>query len=66
LKATQNKLEITVVNTPANAIAATGVLEKWQQRPFENPYEMRERYFERESLESGLFGPVVFKKSIRS
>ncbi|MCR4573391.1 MAG: hypothetical protein K5787_06460, partial [Lentisphaeria bacterium] len=57
----KNKLEIRVSNTLANAINAPGVLETWKQRyPQQSDnYDQRERPFERESLPSGLFGPVT-------
>ena len=57
-----NKLEVQVVNTLANAILADGVWEKWLKLPFVGPYEDRHQRFERESLASGLFGPVTLKK----
>ena len=54
-----NLLEIKVVNTLANAMAPREVLKKWQsQLPFTISYEERQRAFEKESLESGLMGPV--------
>ncbi|MBP5671810.1 MAG: hypothetical protein J6X49_05435 [Victivallales bacterium] len=61
LKKGKNKLEIRVSNTLANAINAPGVLETWKQRyPQQSDnYDQRERPFERESLPSGLFGPVT-------
>ena len=57
-----NKLEVQVVNTLANAILADGVWEKWLKLPYVGPYEDRHQRFERESLASGLFGPVTLKK----
>ena len=57
----ENQLEIRVSNTLANAINAPGVLETWQQRypQQRDMYDKMERPFERESLPSGLFGPVT-------
>ena len=61
LHAGQNQLEIRVSNTLANAINAPGVLETWKQRypQQRDSYDKMERPFERESLPSGLFGPVT-------
>ncbi|MBO7619923.1 MAG: hypothetical protein J6T06_05385, partial [Victivallales bacterium] len=57
----ENHLEIRVSNTVANAINAPGVLETWKQRypQQRDSYDKMERPFERESLPSGLFGPVT-------
>ncbi|MCQ2352933.1 MAG: hypothetical protein MJ033_05595 [Victivallaceae bacterium] len=63
LKKTRNHLEVTVINTLANAISGDEVWARWKKLPCENPYEARERFFEKESLASGLFGPVVLKDS---
>ena len=57
----RNLLEVEVVNTLANAILADGVFEKWQKLPLECPYERKQRQFEIESLDSGLYGPVCIK-----
>lgn len=58
----RNRLAVTVVNTLANAISPLEVYERWKRElPFMWPYEERQRTFERESLASGLFGPVVLK-----
>ena len=59
----KNLLEVEVVNTLANAILADGVFEKWQKLPLECPYERKQRQFEVESLDSGLYGPVCIKSS---
>ena len=60
LREGENHLEIRVSNTLANAINAPGVLETWKQRypQQRDSYDKMERPFERESLPSGLFGPV--------
>lgn len=58
-----NKLEVQVINTLANAVLADGVQEKWAKLPFNGPYETRHLRFERESLDSGLYGPVTLKKA---
>ncbi|MCQ2378077.1 MAG: hypothetical protein MJ016_02560 [Victivallaceae bacterium] len=62
LKKGKNLLEITVVNTLANAIASPAAQKIWEKLPFNNPYDARSRFFERESLPSGLFGPVTFRE----
>ena len=55
-----NHLEIRVTNTLANAILAKGVWEKWKKElPYEWPYEVMQRDYEKESVPSGLFGPVT-------
>lgn len=56
-----NKLEVQVVNTLANAILTDSAQERWRKLPFAGPYEDRHQKFERESLPSGLFGPVTLK-----
>ncbi len=61
LKATRNQLEVTVINTLANAISDKEVQARWKKLLYENPYDARECFFEKESIPSGLFGPVVLK-----
>lgn len=62
----RNSLAVTVVNTLANAISPLAVYERWKRElPFMWPYEERQRTFERESLASGLFGPVVLKAAAK-
>ena len=52
-------LEICVTNTLANAISPEEIRQQWEkQSDLNSPYEDRQRNFEHESLESGLFGPV--------
>ena len=59
LKKGRNVLEIIVSNTLANALAAPGVDERISNTfPPRSPYETRQREFEKDSLTSGLFGPV--------
>ncbi|MBE6377606.1 MAG: hypothetical protein E7051_02175 [Lentisphaerae bacterium] len=61
LKKGRNVLEITVSNTLGNALAAPGVLERIQEAyPPCSTYEKQQREFEKDSLVSGLFGPVMF------
>ena len=61
LKRGRNRLEVTVSNTLANALAAPGVLERVvRDFPPESPCEERQRAFEKESCCGGLFGPVRF------
>lgn len=53
------RLAVTVTNTLANAIAPAAVEAHWAADcPPVSPYESRQRAFERDSLSSGLLGPV--------
>jgi hypothetical protein len=57
-----NKLTVTVTNTLANAIDEK-VQEYWKiNHPPVSPYNILEKEFEKESLASGLFGPVKLLK----
>jgi hypothetical protein len=52
-----NILEVTVANTLSNSICDESVLEYWSANwPLQ--YEAMQRPFEKDHLESGLFGPV--------
>lgn len=63
LKRGSNRLEITVSNTLANALAAPGVLERiTADFPPSSPYESQQRAFEADSLAGGLYGPVRLGK----
>jgi len=53
-----NCIEIEVSNTAANAYVAFPAREYWEERYLSGYYD-RERKFELDSLESGLFGPVT-------
>ena len=65
LKKGLNRLEITVSNTLANALAAPGVKEHLvNDCPPCSPYEGEQRLFEEDSLSGGLFGPVRFGSEI--
>ena len=57
-----NTLEITVTNTFANAVAKEGLLEEWRRKSFVSHYESFERSFEKDSLVSGLIGPVTLRR----
>lgn len=58
----KNRLQIRVTNTLANTIAPDEIWKKWQQElTFVSPFERLSRWFEQESLPSGLFGPVTVK-----
>ena len=59
LKRGQNRLEVTVSNTLANCLSTPTVAERFQVIIPKCPYEERQRRFEKDSLESGLFGPVT-------
>ena len=62
LKKGKNLLEVTVANTLSNAIVPERIKERWlKEFPDVCAYEIRQRDFESESLESGLFGPVLFR-----
>ena len=52
-----NLLEVTVANTLSNSICDESVLEYWS-RNWPLQYETMQRPFEKDHLESGLFGPV--------
>lgn len=57
-----NRLKIQVTNTLANAMAPEEVYERWKQQfQPQSSYEIRQRSYERESLPSGLFGPVQLR-----
>ncbi len=59
LKPGKNRLEVYVANTLANAITPKEVANKWfREFPAVCAYEVRQRDYEVESLDSGLFGPV--------
>ena len=63
LRPGRNHLQIRVTNTLANVIAPARVWEKWKRElPFVSPYEYLSRWFEQESLPSGLFGPVTIRE----
>lgn len=59
LRKGKNTLEVVVTNCLANAIADPAVERHWKDnfRPA-SPYEQTQRAFEKESLSSGLIGPV--------
>ena len=52
-----NKLEIRVTNTPANQYQFTKSFDKWGKWQL-TPFHERQLLFDRDSLESGLYGPV--------
>ncbi len=55
-----NTLEIRVTNTSANEYFFTKSFDKWQNWQM-SPYPPISREFDKDSLRSGLFGPVKFK-----
>ncbi|NLE53883.1 MAG: hypothetical protein GX617_03005, partial [Lentisphaerae bacterium] len=58
VRAGRNDLDVTVANTLANALAPDAVLKQWADKwPIQ--YEGKQRPFENEHHESGLFGPVT-------
>lgn len=59
-----NSLEITVANTLANAISPDSVKDSWS-RNWRLPYESRQRVFEKDHLEGGLFGPVRIVEAVK-
>ena len=52
-----NKLEIRVTNTPGNQYQFTKVFDKWGKWQM-TPYAERQMLFDRDTLDSGLYGPV--------
>ena len=52
-----NKLEIRVTNTPGNQYQYTDVLKYWADWQL-TPYHERQLLFDRDTLDSGLYGPV--------
>ena len=66
LKSGKNILEITVANTLSNAIVPERIRDRWlKEFSAVCAYELRQRDFESESLESGLFGPVLLKEKTK-
>ena len=64
MKDGRNTLTVRIVNTRANAVAPQEILEKWQKQfQPQSSYETRQRSYERESLQSGLFGPVLLRSA---
>jgi len=57
-----NRIEIVVSNTAGNAFVAFPAREYWEERYLSGYYD-RERKFEQNTLESGLFGPVTLQLS---
>jgi hypothetical protein len=53
----ENKLEIRVTNTPGNQYQFTKSFDKWGKWQL-TPYHERQLLFDRDTLDSGLFGPV--------
>lgn len=59
VKKGRNVLEVTVANTLANAISDDAVRDRIARDfPPKSGYDIRQRPFDRENNESGLFGPV--------
>ena len=69
LKDGKNTLEVKVTNTYANAIQSKKTQDMWDKYYPEmhrgSLYEVYEKSFEKDSLPSGLFGPVVLSKKKR-
>lgn len=61
LRAGRNELRVAVTNTLANQYATTQVFEKYTAAQM-GPYTDKESRYERESLPSGLYGPVVIRE----
>ena len=61
LRKGRNCLEIRVVNTPANSVLEPELIKHWDETYPPSVYQEMNRAFERESLESGLFGPVEIR-----
>ena len=61
-----NQLDVTVTNTLANALSGEDTLDLWRKEFGRiGSFEDRERDFEQESLESGLFGPVTLRSVLK-
>ena len=66
LKTGSNTLEVIVTNTLANALSGEDTVEAWKKEFGRiGSFEDRQRDFETESLESGLFGPVVLCSALK-
>ncbi|MBQ6471309.1 MAG: hypothetical protein IJJ33_04955 [Victivallales bacterium] len=61
LRKGENTLKVTVTNTLANILDSEEVQKDWQTRFRLSKFEERQRSFEKESLSSGLFGPVSLR-----
>ncbi|MDD2706642.1 MAG: glycosyl hydrolase [Verrucomicrobiae bacterium] len=64
LRPGRNTLTIQVTNTFANALLDPEVEKAWAQKKgpgWDVPYDAKTRVFEKESLPSGLFGPVEIR-----
>ncbi len=55
-----NKLDVIVTNTFANQYVISKVFKKWPGRKL-GPYHPRSLKYEKETLSSGLFGPVILR-----
>jgi hypothetical protein len=58
-----NELRIVVTNTLANQYRETRFWTKWSKRML-GPYHPKALQFEKDSVASGLFGPVLLRSSI--
>ena len=62
LKKGTNLLEVTVTNTLANVLSPEELKERWAREfPPLSSYEVQQRAFEKDSLDSGLYGPVTLR-----
>ena len=60
LKMGTNLLEVMVTNTLSNLLSPTELMERWAREfPPLSSYEVQQRAFEKDSLDSGLYGPVT-------
>ena len=64
LRAGVNELSVTVTNTLANQYLTSHALDRFDDKHL-GPYHKRALEFERESLSSGLFGPVTIRAAGR-
>ena len=62
IKGGDNILKVIVTNSLANQYVYTNKLDKWPEVKL-GPYHSRQLVFEKESVASGLFGPVTIKKT---
>lgn len=62
LRAGENVLHVVVTNTQGNQYVTTKALDRWTAVQL-GPYHPRTRGFERDTMDSGLYGPVVLRSA---
>ncbi len=61
LREGSNELKVMVTNTMANQLVSSKVFDRWEPKEV-GPYHARALGFERDSLSSGLYGPVSIRR----